>query len=142
MSPARKGGALLLAALLAACSQSAPAAAPHRSAGIDKQAIAAAIKQRLENRPWFGGLGSQHRCGEAFTISLPTITNQHIEGATGEVEATMMITSLRDWPERSDPTDGCFGAPAGGFRAGQAMTIIRRYPVQKWDSGWQLGPGQ
>lgn len=141
MSPVKKGGALLLAALLAACSQSAPAAAPRKTAGIDKQAIAAAIKQRLENRLWFGGLASQHRCGEAFTISLPTITNQHIEGATGEVEATMMITSLRDWPERSDPTDGCFGAPAGGFRAGQTMTIIRRYPVQKWDTGWQLGAG-
>lgn len=140
MRLAKKGGALLAAALLAACSQNAPAALPHRAAGIDQQAIAAQIKQRLENRVWYS-FGEDRPCSSAFIVGQPTITGQHIEGSSGEVEATLVITSRRDWPERSDPTDGCFGSPAGGFGSGQTMTYTRTYPVQKWDTGWRLGPG-
>lgn len=104
---------------------------------INDAAIADAIQSMLRARVFYS-FGSSSHCGDEFLVGGPSITAHHLEGDHGQVEAVILITSMRALPERSDPTDGCFGAPAGGFATHQTMEIRRTYKVERWDTGWRL----
>jgi hypothetical protein len=119
-----------------------PAPAPLRApvAVLDEATIATAIKERLEARSYTTAFGT-FTCGQDFLVGRPQITARRVKGDAGEVEATMLITSSQAWPERSDQTDRCFGSPPGGWPASRPVSYKETFKVERWDTGWRLGPG-
>jgi hypothetical protein len=110
----------------------------------DQERLAAAVVSALSQRIWFGGMGSQYRCTDEYSIGLPHVDDVSITGDSGKMRISVPITGVRPVPNQNffPRPDMCYGAPPNGWNIGLTATSTYVVNIEKWQSGWRVADGQ
>lgn len=104
----------------------------------DDAQIIAAVRARLTGKQATSFGGRTMPCSAFFTVGAIRVIDRQTSPNVMRVAVQAVITAKQRADAQSFASTDCYGAPQGGWNAGQSANYADTFVFERWDSGWRL----